>query len=160
MRVLVGAEGSGSAKSDWASLIPHREAMCLLEEVVAWDAERIHARSDTHRDPAHPLRSDGKLRAVHLCEYGAQAMAVHGGLLARAAGERAAPGFLVSLRAVDLHVERFDDLPGPLDVHAERLLGGDGGWQYAFRVEHAGAVLASGRAAVIAERGASFGGAP
>jgi len=56
----------------------------------------------------------------------------------------------VSLRAVELAVERVDDLPGEIDVHAERLLGGEGSWQYAFRIEHAGRLLASGRAAVIA----------
>ncbi|RYD16402.1 MAG: phosphotransferase [Lysobacteraceae bacterium] len=137
-------------RSDWSMLIPHQGAMCLLDEVVAWNDGTIHARSDSHRDPANPLRSDGRLRAVHLCEYGAQAMAVHGGLVAREAGGRAEPGFLVSLRAVDLAVERVDDLPGALDVHAERLLGGEGSWQYAFRIEHAGVPIASGRAAVIA----------
>lgn len=137
-------------RSDWSTLIPHQGAMCLLDEVVAWDAGAIHARSESHRDPANPLRSDERLRALHLCEYGAQAMAVHGGLVAREAGGRAEPGFLVSLRAVELAVERVDDLPGSIDVHAERLLGGEGSWQYAFRVEHAGRLLASGRAAVIA----------
>ncbi len=137
------------SKSDWSTLIPHQGGMCLLDSVVDWTETSIHACSDSHRRADNPLRSDGILRALHLCEYGAQAMAVHGGLLARAAGTTAAPGFLVSLRGVDLHVARIDDLTGPLDVHAERLLGGEGSWQYAFRVEHAGAVLASGRAAVI-----------
>ena len=74
--------------------------MCLLDEIVAWDENAIHARSRSHQRTDNPLRSDDCLRAVHLCEYGAQAMAVHGGLLARAAGGSAAPGFLVSLRAV------------------------------------------------------------
>jgi predicted hotdog family 3-hydroxylacyl-ACP dehydratase len=123
--------------------------MCLLDDVVDWDATSIHARSASHVRVGNPLRSDGGLRALHLCEYGAQAMAVHGGLLARSAGDVAAPGYLVSLRDVDLRVARIDDLAGTLDVHAERLLGGDGSWQYAFRVEHAGATIASGRAAVI-----------
>ncbi|GAA0712707.1 phosphotransferase [Dokdonella soli] len=136
-------------KSDWSALIPHQGAMCLLDTVIAWDTTSIHARSDSHRSIDNPLRSDGKLRALHLCEFGAQAMAVHGGLIARAAGGTAAPGFLVSLRAVELHVARVDDLPHALDVHAERLLGGESSWQYAFRVEHAGVVLASGRAAVM-----------
>jgi len=140
-------------KSDWAALIPHQGAMSLLDDVVAWDAACIHASSGSHRRDDNPLRSDGRLRAVHLCEYGAQAMAVHGGLIARAAGARAAPGFLVSLRAVELHVARIDDLPGALDVHAERLLGGDGSWQYAFRVLHRGDLLALGRAAVMAAKG-------
>ena len=142
-------------KSDWAALIPHAGSMCLLDEVVAWDAAAIHARTQSHRDPANPLRSDGRLRALHLCEYGAQAMAVHGGLLARAAGTAAAPGYLVSLRAVELRLARVDDLAGPLEVHAERLLGGEGSWQYAFRVVHADAEIASGRAAVIVAARAS-----
>ena len=137
--------------SDWRSLIPHRGAMCVLDEVVAWDGETIHARSRSHRSADNPLRSDGRLRAVHLCEYGAQAMAVHGGLVAREAGGVAAPGFLVALRAVELFVERVDELPDPLDVHAEKLLGDDNGWQYAFRIEHAGTLLATGRAAVMAQ---------
>ncbi|MET0225879.1 MAG: phosphotransferase [Dokdonella sp.] len=145
-------------KSDWAALIPHQGAMSLLDEVSGWDAVTIHARSGAHRHADHPLRSDGQLRALHLCEYGAQAMAVHGGLVARAAGERATPGFLVSLRAVELFVARIDDLPDALDVHAERLLGGDGSWQYAFRVLHRDDVLASGRAAVMVAPAAAGSG--
>jgi predicted hotdog family 3-hydroxylacyl-ACP dehydratase len=134
----------------WQALIPHRGAMCLLDEIVAWDAHTIHARSRSHVRLDNPLRSDGRLRALHLCEYGAQAMAVHGGLLARSAGGVAAPGLLVSLRAIELAVQRIDDLPGVLDVRAEKLAGGETGWQYAFRVERDGIVLAHGRAAVIA----------
>lgn len=137
-------------KSDWSTLIPHAGLMCLLDDVVAWDEAAIHLRSDSHRRLDNPLRSDGRLRALHLCEYGAQAMAVHGGLVARAAGGVARPGYLVSVRDVQLQVERVDDLAGTLDVHAQCLLGGDGSWQYRFRVEHDGEVLATGRAAVIA----------
>jgi predicted hotdog family 3-hydroxylacyl-ACP dehydratase len=137
---------------DWRSLIPHQGSMCLIDEIVAWDDETSHARSRSHRSADNPLRSDGGLRAVHLCEYGAQAMAVHGGLVARAAGGVAAPGYLVALRAVEFFIGRFDDLPEALDVHAAKLLGDEKGWQYAFRVEHAGALLAAGRAAVLAGR--------
>ena len=137
-------------RDDILALVPHQHAMCLWDEVLDFDAGHIRLLAHNHRDPAHPLRSGGMLRAIHLCEYGAQAMAVHGGLVAREAGGRAEPGFLVSLRAVDLAVDLVDDLPGAIDVHAERLLGGEGSWQYAFRIEHAGVPIASGRAAVIA----------
>ncbi len=136
-------------KSEWARLIPHQGLMCLLDRVIGWDEACIHARSASHRRADNPLRGDGVLRAVHLCEYGAQAMTVHGALLARAAGGAAAPGYLVSLRGVELARPRIDDLGGELDVHAERLLGGDGSWQYAFRIEHAGDVIGRGRAAVM-----------
>ena len=141
------------AAHGWQALIPHQGAMCLLDDVVAWDANAIHARSRSHRNADNPLRSDGRLRAVNLCEYGAQAMAVHGGLLARADGGIAAPGLLVSLRAVELFVERVDDLDGVLDVRAEKLVGSEASWQYAFRIEHDGVVLARGRAAVLATGG-------
>jgi predicted hotdog family 3-hydroxylacyl-ACP dehydratase len=130
-------------------LIPHQGSMCLLDEVVAWEATRIHCRSRSHLAADNPLRNHGQLRSVHLCEYGAQAMAVHGGLLSRAKGEIARPGLLVSLRGVCLLRSRIDDLEQPLDVLAELLLETAGSWQYAFRVSHAGALLAEGRAAVM-----------
>ncbi|HJU08286.1 MAG TPA: phosphotransferase [Rhodanobacteraceae bacterium] len=138
-------------KSEWLDLIPHQGAMCLLDAVAEYDATHIHAISATHRDAQNPLRANDRLHAVALCEYGAQAMAVHGALLAREHGGRARLGFLVSLREVELHIEYIDDLPGALDVHAEQLLDAGGSLQYAFRVEHQGRVLASGRAAVLVQ---------
>lgn len=136
-------------KEHWQHLIPHSGAMSLLDGVVAWDDTRIQLTAISHHDADNPLRSDDQLRAVHLCEYGAQAMAVHGGLLAQRDGASAAPGMLVSLRAVQLHVARVDDLAGALDVYAEKLLDSGTSWQYAFRVEHHGRLLAEGRAAVM-----------
>jgi len=138
------------AKTDWAHLIPHQGAMSLLDAVLSWDDTRIHAISESHAQAEQPLRDAGGLHAVHLAEYGAQAMAVHGALLARARGvEHARPGRLVSLREVSLAVEYVGPTHGRLDVHAESLYADDNGAQYAFRIEQAGLVLASGRAAVI-----------
>jgi predicted hotdog family 3-hydroxylacyl-ACP dehydratase len=137
------------AKHDWKHLLPHRDAMCLLDNVVAWDDSGIHVRATSHRDLDNPLRSDGILRSVHLCEYGAQAMAIHGGLLAQRDGRVAAPGLLVSLRAVKLHVACIHDLAHELDVYATKLLDSGTSWQYEFRIEHRAAPLAQGRAAVI-----------
>ncbi len=131
------------------SLVPHAGAMCLWDEVVAWEANRITLRAGSHRDPSHPLRSGGRLRALHLCEYGAQAMAVHGGLLAREQGAVAAPGLLVSLRAVHLLVADIHQLQGPLHARAERLHEGGASWQYGFRISHGDRLLADGRAAVM-----------
>ena len=129
--------------------------MCLWDAVSHWDAQRIVLQAHGHRDPAHPLRSDDRLRAVHLCEYGAQAMAVHGGLLARERGGVAPPGMLVALRNVVLHVARIDDLPGPLDCEAEALVASDTAQQYRFAIHHAGTLLAEGRAAVMLQPGKS-----
>ncbi len=137
-------------KTDWSSLIPHAGSMCLLDAVAAWDEHAIHAISSSHVLADNPLRGVHGLHAIHLAEYGAQAMAVHGALLARSQGETTArEGRLVSLRDVRLSIEYVDHLDGHLDVHAECLTADGGSAQYAFRVEHRGCLLASGRAAVI-----------
>lgn len=135
------------------ALIPHQGTMCLLDRVVEWDPDHIVLATATHTASSNPLRMDGRLRAIHLCEYGAQAMAVHGGLAAQADGRSAQPGFLVSLRDVKLHIDFIEALDGELRVSAKRLLESSGSWQYSFEIQHGNRVLASGRAAVIARSG-------
>src|ERR1041385_5814521 len=85
-------------KAEIRTLIPHSDLMCLLDDVVQWDDRSIVCNTNTHRDPANPLRRGGHLAGVHAFEYGAQAAAVHGGLRARSAGMTAAPGYLAALR--------------------------------------------------------------
>lgn len=136
-----------------AALIPHQGTMCLLDRVLEWDKDHIVLATATHRSPTNPLRLDGRLRSIHLCEYGAQAMAVHGGLSAQADGGAAKPGFLVSLRDVQLQVDYIEALDGELRVEAVRLMETTGSWQYSFEVQHGGRPLASGRAAIIARSG-------
>ena len=137
------------ARDEIQILIPHQGAMCLWDEVTDWNASRIALRTHGHRDPMHALRSADRLHAVHLCEYGAQAMAVHGGLRAREGGGRARPGVLVALRGISLLVERIDDLPGALECEATALAEDANSQQYAFRITHAGQPIAEGRAAVM-----------
>ena len=135
-----------------ARLIPHQGSMSLLDRVVRWDGTSIDAVASSHRSAEHPLRTNSQLHAVHLCEYGAQAAALHGGLVAQAAGGTAAPGYLVSLRDVALACRRIDDLAGELVIRAELLLQDSGSWQYLFAASHDGAKLATGRLAIIRRR--------
>jgi predicted hotdog family 3-hydroxylacyl-ACP dehydratase len=138
------------ARTDFIDLIPHAGDMCLLDGVAAWDDTSIHATSVSHVLDSHPLRGGRGLHAVHLAEYGAQAMAVHGALCARERGEtEPRPGMLVSLRGVKVAVQRIDTLEGTLDVFAECLIADDNGAQYTFRIRHNDVEIASGRAAVI-----------
>lgn len=129
------------------ALVPHQGDMCLWDRVDAWDDAHIRLSTASHRRADHPLRADGRLRAVHLCEYGAQAMAVHGGVLARGGAARA--GMLVALRGVALHVGRIDDLQDALVCEADLLAAGAASQQYAFRILCGERLLAEGRAAVI-----------
>ncbi|GLQ48315.1 hypothetical protein GCM10007862_33660 [Dyella lipolytica] len=134
----------------WAEWIPHAGAMRLLDTVLDWNATTIHATGERYTSPQHPLRNDAGLHAVHLAEYGAQAAAVHGALLAASRGEaRVRPGRLVSLRDVQLMIEYVDLSDGRLDVHAECLFDDGRGAQYTFKVEQRGRLLISGRAAVM-----------
>ena len=133
-----------------AVLIPHAGSMCLLERIEDWDDAGVTLATATHRDPCNPLATAAGLRAIHLCEYGAQAMAVHGGLTAQARGARAQPGLLVSLRDVSLRCNYVQDLPGELLVEARRLHDSGSAWQYTFRVTHADVLLAQGRATISA----------
>lgn len=128
-------------------LVPHQGNMCLWDAVLTWDSDSITLQAGNHTDPEHPLRLGDALHAVHLCEYGAQAMAVHGGLLAQ--GQPSAAGMLVALRDVQLHCTRIDDLEGPLQGRATLLAAGAGSQQYAFEIHHGQQLLAQGRAAVM-----------
>ena len=130
-------------------LVPHQGAMCLWDRVLDWDDTRIRLATATHRDPAHPLRGAQGLRAVHLCEYGAQAMAVHGGLRGREAGLPVRPGMLVALRGIRLHVPYIDAFDGELVGEAEAVAESADSQQYAFRILHGDRLLAEGRAAVM-----------
>ena len=47
-------------KAEIRTLIPHSDLMCLLDEVVQWDDQWIACVSNTHRDPANPLRRQGR----------------------------------------------------------------------------------------------------
>ena len=131
-----------------AARIPHQGSMCLLDAVLAWDSGQIHCRASSHRQPDNPLRAAERLGAACGIEYAAQAMAVHGALLAPE-GAPPRPGYLASVRSVQLAVDRLDDLPQDLDIIAERLSGDEHNILYHFRVEHAGDLLLSGRAAVM-----------
>jgi predicted hotdog family 3-hydroxylacyl-ACP dehydratase len=138
--------------------------MCLLDEIVEWDAQHVRCRSGTHRAADNPLRSQGRLGVACGIEYAAQAMAVHGAL---AAGARArsvdgagaggitmgeappAAGFLAGLRDVELQVLRFDDLQADLICDA-LLLAGDGRTAlYEFAVACGAQPIVRGRATVV-----------
>ena len=123
--------------------------MCLLEEVLTWDATRVRCRAVSHRLASNPLRAGGRLGAVCGVEYAGQAMAVHGAIVASMSGVRTRRGYLASLRNLVLHVTRLDDLPEDLIASAERLAGDESTALYHFAVSCAGRELLSGRAGVV-----------
>jgi predicted hotdog family 3-hydroxylacyl-ACP dehydratase len=141
--------GTTINKAEIRTLIPHSGLMCLLDEVTQWDDRSITCVTNTHRDPANPLRRDGRLSALHAFEYGAQAAAVHGGLRARSVGEIAPPGYLAALRDAHLHTARLDDIASPLRICANHLFGDGANTIYECRVLAGNILLANGRITII-----------
>jgi predicted hotdog family 3-hydroxylacyl-ACP dehydratase len=136
-------------KAEIRTLIPHSGLMCLLDEVTQWNDRSIVCISNTHRDPANPLRRHGRLSAVHAFEYGAQAAAVHGGLRARAAGMIAPPGYLAALRGGQLHATRLDYIHLPLRIYAMHLFGDGANTVYEFALSAATVLVAEGRVTIV-----------
>ncbi len=127
--------------------------MCLLDAVLEWSETAITCRAISHTQPNNPLRAADRLGAANGVEYAAQAMAIHGALLANS-DDQPRQGYLTSVRSVQLHVTRLDDLPGELTVHAERLSGDTNNILYQFSVSHSGRCLLEGRAAVVLDASA------
>ena len=138
-----------------AQLIPHRGAMCLLEEVLSWDENTIACRAVSHRDPANPLRRQGALAAIIGVEYAAQAVAVHGGL--SSSSWKPKTGYLAALRDVSCPVARLDREHDDLVVSATRLAAESGRLLYDFRVEAGGRELLRGRLSVVLPNDKSAG---
>lgn len=132
-----------------ASHIPHQGSMCLLDRVVAWDKEKIECRASSHRAADNPLRAHGQLGIACGIEYAAQAMAVHGALLAPADSTRPRVGYLVSVRGVTMAVTRLDDIHTDLLITASCIMSSEHNILYQFSVSADDRLLLEGRAAVV-----------
>ena len=136
------------------SRIPHQGRMCLLDEVIAWSAARVSCRSSTHREADNPLRAHGRLGVACGIEYAAQAMAVHGALVAGAPAAGApAAGFLAAVRDVRFHSLRLDDVQGDLICDAVLMAGDATTALYEFELRSEAALLLRGRATVVFDAG-------
>jgi predicted hotdog family 3-hydroxylacyl-ACP dehydratase len=146
--VFAAARSQGHA---WiAERVPHAGRMCLLDGVVQATAQAIICTADSHRAVDHPLRQDGRLGVACGVEYAAQAMALHGALLAeqrQAARPRA--GMLISLRGVRLHVARLDGIDSALTVQAGCEADNGDHCVYGFHLSVDGRALLEGSAVVV-----------
>jgi predicted hotdog family 3-hydroxylacyl-ACP dehydratase len=134
------------------TLLPHTGRMRLVDRIVSYDEQRIVCESDSHRVADHPLADDGALSILCGLEYGAQAMAIHGALLAVSAGpsrDRARHGFLVAASDLRWSVERLDQCAASLTIEAVSEFTSDNQVAYRFEIRASGAILLSGHASVL-----------
>ena len=131
-----------------AALIPHQGAMCLLEKMVDWTPECITCRASSHLSSDNPLRRNGRLSTICGCEYGFQAIALHGALTAGDVPQP--PGYLAGLRVAFLGPPYLDDPAfGALQVKAVREVAEKTGLIYRFCVlSSADTLLLEGRATI------------
>ena len=148
------------SRDEIARRIPHQGRMCLLDQVSAWDASHIICEASSHQAVDNPLRAHGRLGAACGIEYAAQAMAMHGALVAETgiesglANSPTRGGYLASVRSVSLLVDRLDTLADPLTVHAERITGDSNTVLYRFSLAAGRQTLLSGRAVVVLDAAA------
>lgn len=137
------------------TLLPHAGAMCLLDQVLRWNAESITCLSTSHRALDNPLRGPSGLAAVNGIEYAAQAMALHAGLQAKAAelpsvaSPKSAHGVIASVRSVRLGCARLDTISEDLEVGAQLISGDPLTAMYEFWLLAGGVRLITGRASVL-----------
>lgn len=132
-----------------ASHIPHQGSMCLLESVQTWNQEKIVCRANSHRALDNPLLAYGRLGIASGIEYAAQAMAVHGALLAPSDSAVPKVGYLVSVRGVTMTVTRLDDIHADLLITAVCIMASESNMLYQFMVSANNQLLIEGRAAVV-----------
>ena len=136
------------------SLIPHKGAMCLLDGIEYHDGQRIICFTMQHRATSNPLRTSAGLSSLHAIEFAAQAVAVHGALLATTRG-RPQSGLLLSARDCRFSVRRVDDIEGPLVIEAAKVGNNHETLLYRFKVTAHDVLLAEGRVTVLLTGGAA-----
>lgn len=125
-------------------LIPHSDAMSLLDRVLEHAPEFTICRVDVRRSALF-ADADGSVPSWLGLEYIAQCAAVHGGLAARDRGEPPRPGLLLGSRRLRLHADRFE-ADSPLEVTARHHRGESGLVAFDGTVRNSqGEVLAEGR---------------
>lgn len=141
--------------SDFIGLIPHAGSMCLLDNVREFDSHRIICEASSHRDPANPLRHQQQLSVQTGIEYAAQAVAIHGSLLALQRADTSPPrtGMIATLTDICWHVQRLDNIDGDLVILTEQLADLPQALNYRFEVSANQHVLLQGELIVALHNG-------
>lgn len=133
------------------TLLPHAGRMRLIDRVVSYDEQSIVCETNSHRAPDHPLAEAGVLSIICGLEYGAQAMAIHGALLADSGspGARRRHGFLVAASDLQWSVARLDQCEAPLLIKAVSEFRSDNQVSYRFEISASSVAVFGGRASVL-----------
>jgi predicted hotdog family 3-hydroxylacyl-ACP dehydratase len=130
------------SRKEIESRLPHAGPMCLLDEVVDWDGDRITCIAVAGA-AGHPLAREGGIPAIAAAEYAAQATAMHGALLENTDTPR--PGMLAMLKKVSLPEAWLPCDGTRITVNATLIGRSDAGCLYGFTVKAAERLVSDGQ---------------
>lgn len=128
--------------------IPHQGTMCLLDAVKHWNDTDIKCCARSHTALNNPLRNANGLPISAGIEYAAQAMAVHGALLAPIE-QLPQVGYLTSVRNAQWWTPRLDDVGCEITIQATRISGNEVTLLYDFSILFDDRLLLRGRIGVM-----------
>lgn len=134
-------------KKEIEALIPHTGTMCLLDRVLSFSNLEIVCQTQTHLASDNPLKSLTGLSKIHLIEYGAQTIAIHGGLVAGRA-KQPRIGYIAMVKSVKWG--RFNAATEFLTVSSKIEMADDSSKLYTFTISDAEhKEVCSGRVMVV-----------
>jgi predicted hotdog family 3-hydroxylacyl-ACP dehydratase len=145
-------------KTEICQLLPHSGTMCLIDEIVSWDAKTLVARTESHLRADNPLRYDASVSSIIGIEYAAQTMALHAGLLYRQESNSASMpekkgGYLATLRNIQLHADKLyspeEVIQSALEVSVLVLMSDSQGYTYEFNITCNTIKLLSGKLTIF-----------
>jgi len=128
--------------------LPHAGSMCLVDEIIDWDHERIQCATTSHLTANNPLRVAGRLPAICVLEYAAQAFALHGMLVADESGTAqpdAERVFVALVPTLELSAEYLDGRDGALQIDGHIIFRQAGSAVYRFEAFDATGPVAGGQ---------------
>ena len=130
------------------ALIPHGEEMSLLDKVTSWNNEQITCSTLSHTHSNNPLRVNNELHSCSLIEYGAQAAAIHAGLLTGSISKHNGTAFVGAIKNITWSHPLVPN-NGDLIITATVEFADENGAIYRFEALHQDIMIISGRLILV-----------
>lgn len=113
--------------------------MSLIDRVLSWDDNELQCESRRHFNRENPLAEQGHLGTACLLEYGAQAAAIHAGLVWRESGSTTAiskekPAYVAVVKDMVLACAEVPSATQTIICHIQRELVTEQGAIYHMRL--------------------------
>lgn len=134
--------------NDALANMPHKGNMLLIESIEDADELHIQVLAKPHSSAQYPLRVNGELYSVALCEVGAQAAAAHASLFQMKGSHK---GLLTALKSVKAERQTVPNTGQQLRVSAHKLHDDAGGSIYGFSIALGEDLILSGQSVLKIE---------